>query len=87
MHCSFIQVFDSQLNKVENINDKNEESLKLVQRKTLKELDAAGRMVDHATYQELQSLSFLIVDLLQPLFPTSVNKVSIYLMKDLINYY
>ena len=76
MHRSFIDVFDFQLNKVASIN--NEESFELVRRKTLKELDAAGRVIRDATYKELHSLSFLIVDLLQQLLPTSVKNVSVY---------
>ena len=85
MQRNFIDVFDDQLSKVANINDKNEESLELVWKIFLKQLDAAGRVVRDATYKELQTLSLLIVDFLQPLLPTSVNKVSVYKRNLIIN--
>lgn len=71
MHCNFIEAFDNELIKVtndkNNISGVNEEILKSSNGRILKELDAAGQVLQEATYEQLSVLSCILADLLRPL--------------------
>lgn len=75
MQSNFIEVFDYQLNKVNNINDGNEESSKFASQNSLQELDAAGHVVYDTTYKALHTFSFIFASFLHPLLLPSVTNV------------
>lgn len=81
MQCNFIKVFDSQINNLVNSNAKifgqNGKGLESEKKQTLSELDAAGHVVRDVTYEQLNSLSCILADVLRSIIRIKVENVRI----------